>query len=536
MHVFFERLKEMNTSASGRTWAYIAYDQLSDGIGLLAQLPPSEAGIVLIESRWKPRRRPYHKQKLALVLASQRHFALEQAARGVSVRYVVGDGDYAQLLRPVVQDLGPLEVMQPAERELREVLRPLVEEDLLKVRPHDGWLTSEEDFRAATKDRKTWRMDAFYRHTRRQHGWLMSPEGKPEGGKWSHDADNRKPWKGEPRAPEPPIFEVDAVTAEVVQMVERDFSGHPGRVQADRIPARAADVETVWRWTKEQCMEHFGPYEDAMSVSSVQLFHGRLSGLINLHRLLPRRLVEDVLAMPLPINSKEGFVRQLGGWREFVRHVHRETDGFREVPDGVSGVVRTESGSVLDAQRRLPAVYWDGASGFNCLDHVVQEVWSEGYSHHINRLMVLANWGTLLGVSPEQLSDWFWVAFEDAYDWVVEPNVLGMGTYAVGDLMVTKPYISGSAYINKMSDYCKGCSFHPKTTCPMTSLYWDFLRRNEGALASNPRMGIPLAALRRRTVEKQTQDAVVTERVFEGLGRGERLTPACFASRPDGQD
>jgi deoxyribodipyrimidine photolyase-related protein len=530
MRVFRELLDQHSADPSGRTWAFVAYDQLHDGIGLLAEVPASQAGIVLVETRWKPNQRPYHRQKLALLLASQRHFALEQAARGVAVRYVVGEADYAELLRPVVKELGPLQLMQPAERELRRVLEPLVADGSLTLRDHDGWLTSESDFRAATRGKKTWRMDAFYRRIRQQYGWLLTPDGKPEGGKWSHDADNRKPWKGDPPPPEPPRFEANEVTAEVVAFVEREFSSHPGRVQADRIPATLADVERVWRWTTEQCMEHFGPYEDAMTTRSVQLFHGRLSGLLNLHRLLPRRVLNDALAMEIPLNSKEGFVRQVAGWREFVRHVHRETDGFRSVPEGVSGAVRASAGqgAFLDATLPLPEAYWGAQSGLHCLDHAVQEVWDEGYTHHINRLMILANWATLLGVDPEALSDWFWVGFEDAYDWVVEPNVLGMGTHAVGDLMVTKPYVSGSAYVNKMSDYCSGCAFNPRKDCPMTRLYWDFLGRNHDALAANHRMQIPLASSRRRSDEKKSVDRSVAGTTIEVLSKGGRVSPETF--------
>ncbi len=515
---FLQRLRAHPNDEAGRRWAYIPYDQLSGDIGLLAECQARDVGIVLVESVWKPNQRPYHKQKLALLLASQRHFALEQAERGVAIRYLMGSGDYASQLDAVVETLGPLVVMEPAERELRVQLQPLVDAGRLVVRPHDGWLTTPADFKAAMQGKARWRMDTFYRFIRKRYGWLLDDHGKPVGGKWRHDADNRQPWHGDPVAPDPPRFDVDDITAEVVAMIETTFADHPGRIQGDRIPATLADVEAVWRWTKERCMEHFGPYEDAMTTRSVQLFHGRLSGLLNLHRLSPRRVVEEVLAMDLPINSKEGFVRQVTGWREFVRHVHQQTDGFRILPDGITA-------TTLAANRPVPDVYWEGGSGLHCLDHVVTEVWTEAYSHHINRLMVLANWGTLLGISPQALSDWFWVAFEDAYDWVVEPNVIGMGTYGVGELMVTKPYVSGSAYINKMSDYCGQCAFNPKTNCPMTHLYWNFLARNKDALADNPRMRIVMASLRRRAPERVATDERIFQHVVEALEEGRSLHP-----------
>ncbi len=495
------KLRAASPSWGPRTWAFVAYDQLNSDLGLLASLPPEEVGIVLVESTWKASQRLVHKQKLGLILTAQRHFALEQAERGVAVRYIFTGRPYDEVLRGVADELGPLHCVVAAERELRQLLMPLVNEGLLVEHQHGGWLTTRKDFAAAMRGKKRWRMDGFYRYIRRRYDILMDDTGHPIGGKLSHDADNRLPWRGEPPAPEPPVFPVDDITAEVVTLIEERFSHHPGQLRPERLAARLDDVERLWKWTQAHCLTLFGPYEDAMSTRSTQLFHGRLSGLINLHRLLPRRLLDDVLSLNLPINSKEGFVRQLLGWREFVRHVHAETDGLRvlpaSMPSGTHAMVRSEP--ALNAAEPLPPVYWSGDSGLNCLDHVVQEVWREGYSHHINRLMVLANWGTLLGIDPEALSDWFWVAFEDAFDWVVEPNVLGMGTYALGDLMVTKPYISGSAYISKMSDYCDTCQFHPKKTCPMTHLYWSFLQRNEAVLSGNPRMSIVMAALRKRS-------------------------------------
>ena len=203
---------------------------------------------------------------------------------------------------------------------------------------------------------------------------------------------------------------------------------------------------------------------------------------MNLHRLLPRRVIGDALKLPLELASQEGFLRQILGWREFVRHVHRETEGFAEL-------------ELLGGQEPLPAAYWGKASGLACLDRVVADVWQEGYSHHITRLMILCNLATLLDISPRELSDWFWVAYIDAFDWVVEPNVLAMGTFGVGDVMTTKPYVSGSAYIDRMSDYCQGCAFDPKSTCPITPMYWAFLERHRERLLGNPRMGIVMRAL-----------------------------------------
>ncbi len=549
MSRFRRELARRNPPPGERRWIFVPYDQLSDGIGPLAAGPPEALGVVLVETAAKARRRPYHRQKLALVLANLRHFALEQAARGVAVRHVAADGSYAEALRPLAAELGPLAVMEPAERELREDLAPLVEDGAVQVVPHEGWLTTEEQFGRSAKNGPPWRMDAFYRRVRRESGVLMD-DGRPVGGKYSFDAENRRPWKGEPPPPEPPAFEPDEITREVGDLVERRFARHPGRLDLRSLPATREDARRLWRWALDECLEHFGPFEDAMSAASRGLFHTRVSALVNLHRLLPRDLVADAVASEAPLASREGFVRQVLGWREFMRHVNRETDGFRELPEGAPRIAEGPgdggwerwSGepwahgeqpalaggaapSALDADAPLPPAFWGTPSGLACLDRVVADVWDEAYTHHIPRLMVLANIATLLGVRPRELTDWFWVAFSDAYDWVVEPNVLGMGTYAVGGLFTTKPYVSGANYIRRMSDYCDGCRFDPKKNCPLTRLYWSFLARNRDRFAENPRMGLALRNLERRSGDQRREDRRTFEAARELLAAGRELGP-----------
>jgi deoxyribodipyrimidine photolyase-related protein len=289
-----------------------------------------------------------------------------------------------------------------------------------------------------------------------------------------------------------------------------------------------------------------------MSRTSHGLFHTRISGLLNIHRLLPHRVVADVAAMDIPLASKEGFIRQVMGWREFVHRVHEHSDGFRELPglqpevakapgdggwsrwsgsawDASKGCPGLDGGScvsALDAHRPLPPGFWpDRSTGLECLDHVVDGVWSHGWSHHIPRLMVLCNIATLLGVSPRELTDWFWVAYVDAFDWVVEPNVLAMGTFAVGALMTTKPYVSGAAYIHRMSDFCAACAFDPKKNCPITQLYWAFLDRNRDHFADNPRMRLVLSSLARRTRQQVEADRNVVEWAVSVLEDGGVLSP-----------
>ncbi|MEB3196486.1 MAG: cryptochrome/photolyase family protein [Candidatus Sericytochromatia bacterium] len=547
MSAFLDALNALAAPPQGRHWLFVPDDQLTDACGPLSRGNPRETGIVLLESRWKARLRPYHRQRLALQWANQRHFALEQAERGVAVRYIWADVPYRQVLGDVALELGPLTMMEAAERELRADLAPLVSSGAIRVVRHEGWLTSTAQFQAACPS-PPYKMDSFYRYVRQQTGWLMQ-EGQPLGGRLSFDVDNRLPWKGNPPAPLPPRFPGDAIKAEVLALVERDFPDHPGQLDPSALPATRADAEALWQFARQECLPHFGPYEDAMSVHSAGLFHTRISALLNMHRLLPVRVVQDVAEDEhLPLQSREGFVRQILGWREFVRHVHARSDGFRELadvqaepgdagwgrwrarrwaavalPEGLDGgAAPTPPGQT----HPLPAAFWGTPSGLACLDRVVQEVWESAYGHHITRLMVLANLATLLDLAPREVADWFWVAYADAWDWVVEPNVLGMGLFALGPHMTTKPYVAGAPYLARMSDYCGSCAFDPKRDCPLTRLYWAYLDRHQARLTASARLGPVLGTVRRRTPDEVQRDQAVFEALRAALDAGEAFRPA----------
>jgi len=510
----------------------------------------------VVESPAKAALRPYHRQKLATVIANLRHFALEQAQRGVAVHHVVARGEsYASALEPIAAEKGPLRVMRPAERELREDLAPLVANGVLEEIAHEGWITSAQDFAAAGGP--PWRMDRFYRFVRKRTGILMKA-GKPEGGRFSFDGENRLPWRGEPRPPTAPIFQPDEVTREVCDLVEERYARHPGVLEAGRLAATAADASRVWAWAKAECLPSFGPFEDAMSTGARGLFHTRISPLLNTLRILAPRVVGEVaLLEDVALASREGFIRQILGWREYMHHVHEATDGFRidpiegaEVPRASApgdGGYRAWSGrawatgaacsggslaSHLGASNGVPPAYWGLPSGMNCLDQVVRSVWEEAWSHHITRLMVLANIAMLLDLSPRELTDWFWVAYADAYDWVVEPNVHAMGTFGVGDLLTTKPYVAGSGYIHKMSNYCEGCRFHPTRTCPLPPMYWAYLDRHREALATVPRMFLPLRTAAARSASQRQADRAMFERVRDALARGEAIGPESTSGAP----
>ena len=530
-------------------------DQLTCAVGPLAT--PGTHDVLLVESREWLSRRPYHVQRVAMILAHIRAFAHELAAEGHRVHVIRGDAPMVDLVREHLArgSAGPATAMEPAEREMRAEFAPLVGSGALQWVRNDMFLTTREEFLASAG--RPWKMDSFYRAVRKRTGILMDGAGAPVGGKLSFDAENRKPWKGSPAAPIPPRFDRPAEThsrgirAAVREDIAARFAHHPGTLDLDALPVTQREVEELWGWAKRECLPQFGPWEDAMSTRSRGLFHTRISPLLNMGRMLARTLVDDALALDLSIQSAEGFVRQVIGWREFVRHVHGESDGFRTgafardgdpavspgdggyarwagepwrapvpAPAGVDGGGRP---AAFGQRTPLPPAYWGKPSGMRCLDSVVADVWAEAWSHHITRLMVLGNIATLIDVSPRELADWFWVAYADAWDWVVEPNVLGMATFGAGGLMTTKPYVCGGAYIGRMSDYCKGCAFDPASDCPVTSLYWAYLERHEKHLDSNPRMWVVLKSMRNRAQERRSADAARFVALRDLLVRGERI-------------
>jgi len=537
MSLFLERIRPHAPSpqeARSLRWIYVPYDQLDITRSLVAQADPAQTVLAFVESAAKARRRPYHARKLALLLSNGRHFALECAGRGFRIAWHGGEGSFAEGLQSLRRRYGcdTLEVMQPAERELRQELRDIdAEAPALQWRPNRLWLTEEAEFEALFPAAGPFRMDAFYRQVRRRSGVLMV-EGKPVGGRFSFDGENRKPWRGDPPPPPRLSFAPDEVTQEVLQLVRERFGHAFGSLEGFDLPCSAADAEAVWAHALRHALPQFGPWEDAMAEDQPLLFHTAVSPLVNLGRLTPHRLLADVVAAHeagrIPLASAEGFIRQLLGWREFVRHVHRVTDGFRTVsPEGAP--------NALGDEVPLPPTWWGGApSGLRCLDVVTEQVRAQGWSHHITRLMVLGNIATLLGVRPRELTDWFWVGYIDAYDWVVEPNVLGMATWADGGLMTTKPYVSGAAYLHRMGDSCGRCQFDPTgkdaaRPCPLTPLYWDFLRRHEPRLADNERLKLPMASMRKRSEAQKQHGETVRRRVLEILQDG-RTLPADVAS------
>ena len=535
-----------------RRWIYVPDDRCTDRTGPLTEQSASDTGIVIVESAAKALRRPYHKKKLVALISNMRHFALEQQAKGVSLLYQFSSASHGQALLELQSEhhLPTLTCMTPAERELRVDLSSAQRSGLaIDYVPDSTWTSTTEDFLdtyGSFKPGKSYVMDRFYRRMRKQTGFLME-KGKPTGGQFSFDAENRSPYKGEVPVPTPPTFAPDPLTQQVILFVESTYGHHFGTLNNFNLPCTQSACDEFWHFFLHHLLPNFGRFEDAMRDDYLQLFHSKTSVLLNLGRLLAADLIHDVAeraaSSQAPLASCEGFIRQLLGWREFMRHLHQQTDGYRLLTDYVpqeqdphpqehspdrfsvaakayqSQAHQSSSGtdpfagavpSALYASLPLPAVYWGVKSGLHCMDTVVAQVVEEGWSHHITRLMILSNLATLCGFSPRELTDWFWLAYIDAYDWVVETNVLGMATYADGGLTATKPYVSGAAYINRMSNFCGHCQYDPKKSigpdsCPFTALYWTFLERNESTLASNFRMQMPYRSLRKKPQQDLVQ-------------------------------
>ena len=447
---------------------------------------------------------PSHQQRTALFLAAMRHFALELESDGWRGLYVPlddpeNDGDLGGQLERVWRAVRParLVVFRPGDFVTLEAVEAATRElgiDLeLLEDPH--FLVEPEAFAEWAEGRKSLVMEHFYRRSRRRLGVLMTDDDKPVGGSWNYDQENRE--RLDEEAPErPPRFrcEPDELTREVLALVEERFADAPGRLESFAWPVTRERALAALDDFVVNRLPWFGAYQDAMKTGEPWLFHSLLSPALNLKLLDPRECVERAEAAyedgEAPLNAVEGFVRQLIGWREFIRGVY-----WLEGPSYAEG-------NHLEATGDLPEPYWSGESDMTCLAESVGQVLEHGYGHHIQRLMVTGNLALVAGVEPRQVNDWYLGMYVDAMDWVTLPNTQGMTLYADGGVVGSKPYAASGRYIERMSDYCASCPFEPgertgERACPITVFYWDFLDRRRERLEAVPRMGLALKNLDR---------------------------------------
>ncbi|MHC4080232.1 MAG: cryptochrome/photolyase family protein [Planctomycetota bacterium] len=477
-------------------------DQLDSRSAALKAIDKQRDVVLMMEVAQEATNVPSHKQRIVLFLSAMRHHAEALRRRGCRVRYVkLDDPDNTQSLDGEIEraigELRPRVVtaVRPgAWRVLRLVERRVAQPGPnLELLEDDHFYVDPDEFAAWAAGRKELVLEHFYRMMRKRLGVLVDAEGKPEGGVWNYDKDNRRPFR-EDRVAIPPRtgFRPDAITREVIELVERRFPDAPGRVDGFAWPVTRRQARRALRSFIDERLARFGPHQDAMVGSEPWMFHSLLSPALNLKLLDPRECVSAALDAyrqgRAPLNSVEGFVRQLIGWREFIRGVY-----WLAGPGYADGNALRQHGS-------LPPLYWTGETDLECLRECVLQVLDHGFGHHIQRLMVTGNFALIAGVDPRAVSDWYLAMYVDAVDWVTLPNTLGMAMHADGGLVGTKPYAAGGRYINRMSDYCASCRYDPKQrhgadACPFSTFYWDFLLRNADRLRGNQRMGLALKNL-----------------------------------------
>lgn len=501
-------------------------DQLDERSSAFDGFDPARDAVWMAEVAQESAKVWSSKPRIAMFLAAMRHFRDRLRSRGWVVHYrelpaMVGEEESETLggqLQASVQQLQPqrLITVEAGEwgvaKELEAAARAV---DLpLEIRADRHFLCTQAEFRAHAGARKQLRLEFFYRELRQRTGVLMR-HGQPMGGQWNFDASNRGSFgKGGPGWVPPPVrFVPDQVTSGVLALVNQRFAGHPGRLESFDWPVTQEQAREALSDFIAHRLADFGTYQDAMWTDHAWLYHSRLSAAMNLKLLDPREVIaaaEHALdGGKAPLESVEGFIRQILGWREYVRGVY-----WLLMPEYLQR-------NALGADQELPPFYWTGKTEMNCLHHAIGQTLDHGYAHHIQRLMVTGLFSLLLGVRPQAVHEWYLAVYVDAVEWVELPNTLGMSQYADGGVMASKPYIASGKYIQRMSNYCSGCPYDPGQStgpkaCPFTTLYWDFLLQHEVMLKGNPRMAMQVRNLSRLAPEQRTaiqrQAAEVRER------------------------
>jgi len=494
---------------SCRQLVLVLGDQLDRNSTALQDFDTQADRVLMIEARSESTRIPSHKARTAFFLSAMRHHARWLGTRGFTLDYLdLDDPDadsFATGLERSIARRQPARVVvvEPGEFGVRETLEHVCSRHgvALDIRADAHFLCPTEAFAEWSRPRKTLVMEHFYRWMRKRHDILID-NGKPVGGKWNLDQDNRKPFgrRGPGLLPEPLGFEPDALTLEVCEAVERHFPDNPGTLDDFSWAVTREDALSALDDFIAHRLPAFGPFQDAMWQGEPYLHHSLLSAALNTRLLAPREVIDAALAAyeagEAPLQSVEGFVRQILGWREYVRGIYwSKMPGYLEH-------------NALGAEQPLPAFYWTGQTEMNCLAQTIGQTLETGYAHHIQRLMVTGLFAMLLGVRPRAIHEWYLAVYVDAVEWVESPNTIGMSQHADGGLLGSKPYAASGRYIQRMSNYCEGCRFAPDRStgpdaCPFTTLYWDFLSRHEARFRDHPRAGMQWRMLARLEPEQR---------------------------------
>ena len=489
------------------TMRLVLGDQLSQSLSSLADFNAQTDVVLMVEVIEEVTYVKHHKRKVAFLFSAMRHFAEALRANGAVVDYVRLDdpenrGSFSGEVARAAARHEPdrLVVTEPGEYRVLQAMRDWQNElgIPVEIRGDDRFLCPPEIFADWAEGRKQLRMDFFYREMRRRHDVLMEA-GDPVGGKWNYDADNREPPDLSLVVPKPLNFPADEITSEVLALVGARCADHFGDLSDFGFAVtRDQALEVLDHFITER-LPLFGTYQDAMIEDEPWMYHSHIGFYLNAGLILPIEAIRAAEAAwatgHAPLNAVEGFIRQILGWREFVRGIY-----WLKMPDYASM-------NFLEAERALPSFYWSGDTGMNCMKQSIDQTRRYAYAHHIQRLMVLGNFALLAGLDPRLVNEWYLVVYADAYEWVELPNVSGMVLFADGGYLASKPYAAGGAYISRMSNYCANCSYKVtrKTgegACPFNYLYWDFLIRNRERLGGNARLGMMYKSLDRMAPER----------------------------------
>jgi deoxyribodipyrimidine photolyase-related protein len=470
-------------------------DHLNTKISSLANFNKETDKVLMSEVKEEATYVKHHKKKIAFVFSAMRHFSNELQNHGFASIYVKYDAadNHGCLFEQVkytcsLHTFKSITIMHPGEyRLLEEVMTWENKLNItVNITPDNRFIATQTFFSDWADGRKQYRMEFFYREMRKQTNVLMDDK-QPMGGKWNYDADNRKPFGKNPDIPSRTLLAPDAITNEVLTLVETQFSDHFGELGNFAFATtREGALGVLSEFIKIRLVD-YGQYQDAMLEGNPWLFHSHIGLYLNTGLLMPYEVIqaaeEAFLNGHVPINSAEGFIRQILGWREYVRGFY-----WYFMPS-------LKENNYLEAKRALPDFYWTGKTRMNCLSQCVNDTKEHAYAHHIQRLMVLGNFALLTGIEPKAINEWYLVVYADAYEWVELPNVSGMVLFADAGNLASKPYAASGSYINKMSNYCKSCDYSVKEktgtqACPFNYLYWHFLHRHQDKLRSNPRMGM----------------------------------------------
>ncbi|OYU69682.1 MAG: cryptochrome/photolyase family protein [Alphaproteobacteria bacterium PA2] len=468
-------------------------DQLTPTLSSLAAGDPARDRVLMAELQDEASYVRHHKKKIAFLFSAMRHFAEELRGLGWTVDYVKLDaadnsGSFTDQVAAAIAAHQPQQVLvtEAGEWRVAEMMRGWAERFSLPVTilPDDRYLCSHAEFRSWAEGRKQLRMEYFYRDMRRRTGLLMDGD-QPVGGQWNFDADNRKPAEAGLFMPRPRVCQPDAITQEVLALVSARFANHFGSLAPFWFAVTREDAEAALTAFVDQALPKFGDYQDAMLTGEPFLYHAVIAQYLNCGLLDPLEVCRKVEAAyragKAPLNAAEGFIRQIIGWREYVRGIY-----WLKMPG-------YETSNFFDHTRPLPDFYWTGETDMACVRATVTQTRDHAYAHHIQRLMVTGNFALLAGIDPHALHEWYLSVYADAYEWVELPNTVGMSQFADGGLLASKPYAASGAYINRMSNYCGTCAFDVKQrtgprACPFNALYWDFIARSREKIGSNPRM------------------------------------------------